>query len=665
MLKAMTSLAIIFFCLPIVATGAVIHVPSEQPTIQAGIDAAVDGDTVLVAAGTYVETIDFLGKAITVRSESSADLTIIDGNQNGSVVTFASGEGSASVLEGFTIQNGTGTVVGEYEYGGGIYCDQTSPTIRDCLITANIAGFGGGLHATGSSSTFDSCEFCENFALYADGYYEDGEGGGIRAIDSDLTVTDCSFMQNHGGGWGGASVSGGGGIYAIDSDLVVTSCAFSNNEAGESESNCSGGGIRCISSSPTISSCSFSSNRADYGGGIACSGGSPVISDCSFQSNVAIGSGWTENWGDGGGVFVVGTSNAVIKESTFSDNRSVNGGGIGCLGGSSLLITDCSIVSNRATSGWYEGFDGGGGISFFGASATVTNCLIAQNEARENFDDQQPVGGGIKFHSSSVLLTNITIADNFVNGVGEGGGLYIEDSAPVLTNVIVYGNTAPVGDGMYITGTGVPLVTYSDIQDGYEGEGNIDADPLFTTGSEGDYYLSQVEAGQVADSPCVNAGSTWAIVLGMNSSWTRTDEVPDSGQVDLGYHYGLPGEPGTVSADLSCVPGSGVLPFTSLMTISLTNEFTGQARRIAGRIEVTFANSTFIFNWRGGFTSIASDESFATSWNQNIPNLGPLVGDNVFTVVAEDVTPAPWNQPPYPPAGNTDTATCTVTGVAP
>ncbi len=57
--------------------------------------------------------------------------------------------------------------------------------------------------------------------------------------------------------------------------------------------------------------------------------------------------------------------------------------------------------------------------------------------------------------------------------------------------------------------------------------------------------------------------------------------------------------------------------------------------------------------------------SFISSWNQNIPAMASVIGNNVFTLAAEDVTPAPYNQPPYPPAGDTDTAFCTVTGIAP
>jgi len=98
------------------------EVPGDCPTIQAGIDSCSTGDTVMVSPGTYVENIDFLGKAIVVVSLYGPDSTVIDGNQEGSVVTFANGESVHSVIEGFTITNGSGTFFDPYwEYGGGRY----------------------------------------------------------------------------------------------------------------------------------------------------------------------------------------------------------------------------------------------------------------------------------------------------------------------------------------------------------------------------------------------------------------------------------------------------------------------------------------------------------------------------------------------------------------
>ena len=121
----------------------------------------------------------------------------------------------------------------------------------------------------------------------------------------------------------------------------------------------------------------------------------------------------------------------------------------------------------------------------------------------------------------------------------------------------------------------------------------------------------------------------------------------------------------TVGAELTSVPAIGTLPFNTQFTVTLSNNFTGQVRREAGVIDVWLANGTWFLNWRAGFTNIGGSGVFTTSFSVTMPSLGALVGDNTFILTAEDVTPAPYNQPPYPPSGDTDTASCTVTGIAP
>ncbi len=113
------------------------------------------------------------------------------------------------------------------------------------------------------------------------------------------------------------------------------------------------------------------------------------------------------------------------------------------------------------------------------------------------------------------------------NSSSNGGGAWITGAAQII-NCIIWGNVP-----QQITG-GVPLIYYSDIQGGYPGAGNIDADPLFVTGPEGDYYLSQLAAGQAQQSPCVDAGDPAAIMV---EGTTRTDGIPDQEVVDMGYHY--------------------------------------------------------------------------------------------------------------------------------
>jgi hypothetical protein len=101
------------------------------------------------------------------------------------------------------------------------------------------------------------------------------------------------------------------------------------------------------------------------------------------------------------------------------------------------------------------------------------------------------------------------------------------------------------------------------------------------------------------------------------------------------------------------------------MTVTLYNLYTGQTRRMAGRIDAILANGNFYSNWRSGFTNIGAGSSYVSAWSQNIPAAGGVIGANLFQLYAEDVTPAPYNQPPYPPAGDTDNAHCVVTGISP
>jgi hypothetical protein len=121
----------------------------------------------------------------------------------------------------------------------------------------------------------------------------------------------------------------------------------------------------------------------------------------------------------------------------------------------------------------------------------------------------------------------------------------------------------------------------------------------------------------------------------------------------------------TLLCDFTCSPDTGVLPFGTQMTAQLSNIYAGQIRRLAGHLDIHLASGAFFPNWRAGFTNVAPMSTFTTTWVQNLPALGALFGTNIFHLVAEDVTPAPYNQPPHPPAGDTDTAYCLLTGIAP
>ena len=163
-----------------------INVPADYTTIQAAVNAAQDGDTVLVAPGTYTGTGDWvinpLGKAITIRASGTPEETILDGGGARRVVQCSSGEGLGTIIEGFTIKGG------DIGYGGGIVCRDSSPTITGCTISGNTATYGGGIYSYyDSSPTITDCTISNNSA---------DEGGGIFCYDSNPTITDCTISGN-------------------------------------------------------------------------------------------------------------------------------------------------------------------------------------------------------------------------------------------------------------------------------------------------------------------------------------------------------------------------------------------------------------------------------------------------------------------------------------
>lgn len=121
----------------------------------------------------------------------------------------------------------------------------------------------------------------------------------------------------------------------------------------------------------------------------------------------------------------------------------------------------------------------------------------------------------------------------------------------------------------------------------------------------------------------------------------------------------------TVFAYLDCRPESGHLPFVTVMEATLFNATDLFARRFFGRIDLMTAGGQFYFYWRTGFTNVQPNSGYTAAWNQTIPALGSLIGDNTFYLFSADVTPPPFNQPPYPPAGDTATDSCVVSGQYP
>ncbi len=203
--------------------------------------------------------------------------------------------------------------------------------------------------------------------------------------------------------------------------------------------------------------------------------------------------------------------------------------------------------------------------------------------------------------------------------------------------------------------------------------------------SDEDYFRFYAEAGNniQVDIDFIHADGDLSLYLYspsqslLDSSTTSTDgeTVIASGVSSTGYYFArvtavgsdentydmtttVAGIAQTIHTTIGCIPDSGTLPYTVQLWPQLCNDNT-ITRRIAGHIDINIGNGTDYFNWRAGFTNVIAGNCYTGIIGVNLPALGSLVGVNTFTIVGQDVTSAPYNQPPYAPSGDTDISSCT------
>jgi len=326
---ALSLAALLALVTPPIANAATIHVPTDQPTIQAAINAASNGDTVQVALGTYMENINFNGKAITVTSTGGPQVTTINGGGNGPVATFSTSEGLTSVLNGFTLTNGIGT---NYS-GGGVYIAGASPTITGNVITGNsVCASGSGIYAQSSSANLQGNTISNNNTSRCSG----GHGGGIYLDGGSVQVLNNTIADNN-------TDTGGGGISLYGAQGTIQNNLISGNTTGDQ-----GGGIELMNgSNPGMVQNVIVGNTAPSGGGIwmqewpmafvnntiannTSSDGSAIYvfysnGPMTFYNNIMTGpAGVSVVWCPGG-------SNYVLP--TFNSNDVYNSGGTPFAGG--------------------------------------------------------------------------------------------------------------------------------------------------------------------------------------------------------------------------------------------------------------------------------------------------------------------------------------------
>jgi len=305
----MRSLAIIFWAILVLFSlsqtqATIIHVPGDSSTIQGGINGAINGDTVLVAPGTYYEHINFNGKAILVTSEAGPNSTSISKLYDEMhLVRFENDEDTTSVLQGFRLENAYLSV----GLGGAIYCTHSSPTIRDCLFINNSGFDGGGIACTENSAPkIVYNEFVANSSV---------GGGAIFCDNSSATISYNTFRNN--------SASGGGAIFCKNySDAFIHHNLFKKNS-----SSYRGGALYCFWDYSTILNNTLDSNSAPDGSGI-CNG---VASSVTVENNIISNS-------TGSGLFSYPDDLPVLSHNDVWNNYG--GNYIGCLPGPGDISAD-------------------------------------------------------------------------------------------------------------------------------------------------------------------------------------------------------------------------------------------------------------------------------------------------------------------------------------
>lgn len=455
----LNSLRSVLCAVAILSAGSIAHaadrnVPSvAYPTIQSAIDAAQRGDTVRVGAGIYNERLNLLGKQISVIGAGQF-LTIIDPQGGGGhLVTCATGETTATVIEGMTLR---------LSPTGAVYLNNAGVTLRACRMQSNSAHRGAAIFGEqNATAVLDHCVLNFNTANDLGGAVYLGSGGTLTAINS-------TFQGNTANNEGGA-------VYMISgASMSMSGCSMIANTAQNM-----GGAMRLISVAGSVSQTQFSHNRVGLGsktvrgGSLALGGSCPQFSNCVFNDCLAVSEsgGCCGNSAYGGSVHLDvssssmflacswNRSNARTLNAVYDANRS-RGGAVYCDSNSSSAFIACSFTESTAyasNSGW-GGEAEAGAIAMFRSSPSIVDCRFEGCMAQ----GQSGVRGGAlrcwDFSSPSVLnseFTDCTAVD--------GGAVFMDGRSSPTFGACKFRGCAVLGVGGVAFANDAPALFFDSL----------------------------------------------------------------------------------------------------------------------------------------------------------------------------------------------------------
>lgn len=564
-------------------------VPADFPDIQSGIDAATSGDTVVIASGLYSESGIIMKAGVTLSgdTDNAADVTISADNQ-GRIID-CSNLSELTTIKNITFRNGYVSEGWIDAIGGGVRALNSNISIQNCTFINNTAFAGAGLGALESTLDIVDCKFRSNRAvneLWA-------AGGAIWAKECIGTIRNCEVSQNTAFTTDN-TLGDGGGFFFNNCQISVIGSEFLSNSTAAG----AGGFYSVGGDASTFLNCYFAFNQARTGAAIYYEyGASAQFLNCTFFNNIA---------NSGGAIYSASDSSPYLRNCDFVQNIATqySAGAFDCWN-SDAVITDCNFINNSSE-------NRGGAINFVNSTADISRSVFQYNTTTNR-------GGAIRCYFSNISLLNCTLTSN---SAAEGGGIFLtyRSSADINNSIIAF---STAGESIKIIEDGLATISCSNIFGNSGGDwvdrisdqliinNNLRLDPMFDDTVELPLLL--------CSSPCSEQNNGDCGLIGALPVYCDITNVPHE-------------IPGQIISDVNCYPN----PFNPSTTIQFSQNRPGRTSvvvyNISGQLVATLIDNYLIegthqMRWNGddnGGNKVASGNYFFRITSDQFEQAGRL-----------------------------------------